>query len=72
MIKVKNIYGCNDNIEGYVNDFLKSCDKKGFFIRNITYCTSCPGSFSSVCINVFIEYEDGVKETNNPDRTKEN
>ena len=68
MVKVKNIIGSDANIEDQVNKFLEQCDEKGFVVRNITFIYA--EQYDS--FNVFVEYEDRVKETNNPDRTKEN
>lgn len=68
MVRIKNIIGSDANIEVQVNKFLEQCDEKGFVVRNITFIYA--EQYDS--FNVFVEYEDGVKETNNSDGTKEN
>ena len=53
MLRVKNICGCDANIEDNVNKFLEQCDEKGIVVRNITFIYS--EKYDSY--NVFVEYE---------------
>ena len=53
MLRVKNICGCDANIEDQVNKFLEQCDKEGFVVRNITFIYA--EQYDS--FNVFVEYE---------------
>ena len=53
MLRVKNICGCDANMEDNINKFLEQCDKKGFVVRKITFIYSEIND----SYNAFVEYE---------------